>query len=85
MSSTILFPIFAALLGGAPVSSQDGSTHAVQAPVKEKKICRREVETGSIMAKTICRTRKELDERTARGQQDAQRLREHSQMNSTGQ
>ena len=83
--STILFPLFAALLAGAPASGPNEPKQAVQQPAKEKKICQREVHTGSIMPKVVCRTQKQLDEMTARAQQSSQRMQERAQSLATGQ
>jgi hypothetical protein len=53
--------IFAAALAvtGTAVSAQDAAQPAPAQPVKEKKICRAETSTGSIMAKRVCRTKAE--------------------------
>ena len=43
-------------------------------PVKEKKICRAAVQTGSILARRVCRTKKEWDEIAARDATDTQNV-----------
>jgi predicted transglutaminase-like cysteine proteinase len=71
---------FAAPAAAAPVASQSdqaraGSDRQASVPVKEKKICRRDIATGSIMAKSICHTRTEWDAMTAQSKSDLQKVR----------
>jgi hypothetical protein len=59
---TVRFALIACLLasGTAPAFAQDNSTAPATTatpPVKEKKICRSDTDTGSIMPKTICHTK----------------------------
>ncbi|HVJ01790.1 MAG TPA: hypothetical protein VM662_06370 [Sphingomonas sp.] len=58
------------LSAGAQDAADPGAS-APQAP--EKKICRRQVATGSVMARITCRTKAEWDALTARGQNDIER------------
>lgn len=62
----------------APVSAQSSAPTSQQAskPVKEKLICRRDVATGSIMAKSTCHTRAELDQIEARAKSDLGKVRD---------
>jgi len=57
-------------LGGTP----EGKPVEVSAPSKEKKICRRETATGSIMPRSVCRTKAEWNAITAQSQSDRDRL-----------
>ena len=41
-----------------------------------RRICRREVQTGSVMARRVCRTRSEWNRAAARAQTDLDRLRQ---------
>jgi hypothetical protein len=45
---------------------------------EEKKVCRREIPTGSIMPKRFCKTQKEWDELSASGQETVKQVREKS-------
>lgn len=45
---------------------------------KEKKVCRREVPTGSIMAERTCKSQREWDELTASGQDTLRQVRDRS-------
>ena len=72
--------VFAAPAAAAPAASQSDQARAGadgQAPatVKEKKICRRDTATGSIMAKSICHTRTEWDAMTAQSKSDLEKVR----------
>jgi len=60
----------------APAAAQDGGDTGASQPVKEKKICRRELATGSVMAKVTCRTKAEWEAITARSQNDLQRTQD---------
>lgn len=60
--------LFVALV---PVSAAAQDDSAPKAP--EKKICRRVIATGSVMARTTCRTKAEWDALSARGRSDAER------------
>jgi len=56
----------------ATIMAQDTSAAAApEAP--EKKICRREVTTGSVMARVTCRTKAEWDAISARSRSDLER------------
>ena len=43
---------------------------------KEKKICRKDVVTGSVMVKKTCRTKAEWDALAAKGQDEMNRMRD---------
>lgn len=60
----------------APNAATPSTSPAPQQPVKEKKICRSETGTGSIMPKTVCRTKEQWQRLTAENRADAQRLRD---------
>lgn len=64
--------VLATLTCGVPAiaHADDGAKAATPA---DKKICRREVATGSVMAKVTCHTKAEWDALTARGQSDSER------------
>jgi hypothetical protein len=57
----------------APAMAQDGDAPK---PAKEKKVCKREIATGSVMPKVTCRTKAEWDAISARGQSDLDRTRD---------
>jgi hypothetical protein len=75
-----LVAMMAALVASQPVSAADPSpsTAAASSPAatsdkkadkpKEKKICHREVPTGSITPVRVCRTQAEIDTETTQGQ-----------------
>ncbi len=67
----------AALLAVAPAASQAAAPGKATAdkPDAEKKICKREVATGSIMSRRICHTRAEWDQLEAKGKADLDRAR----------
>ena len=62
------------------VTSADAAKlHAAKpAKVKEVKVCQRVVPTGSIMAVKSCRTQKEWDELSAKGQDTVRQVRDRS-------
>ena len=70
------------LASAAPALAQDNSAAPAATPVKEKKICRSDDETGSIMPKRICHTKAEwveIDQANAwDSQQFSSSLRGHS-------
>jgi hypothetical protein len=57
-SAVLAFLASAAVQGEPPAAAAPA---APAAPVKEKKICRSEEVTGSIMPKRVCRTKAEWD------------------------
>ncbi|HWK37081.1 hypothetical protein [Sphingomonas sp.] len=61
--------VLAAVSCSVPAYADDGKSAATA----DKKICRREVATGSVMAKVTCHTKAEWDAITARGQNDLDR------------
>jgi hypothetical protein len=59
----MLILIVSAFLVGAQAGAPAAPTAAPAAkPVKEKKICRSDVTTGSILPKSVCRTRQQWDD-----------------------
>jgi hypothetical protein len=63
--------IGAALVSSVPASADQNATaqpSAQRAPLPQKKICREDVETGSIMPKRTCRTQTDWDALAARSQ-----------------
>ena len=77
--------LFAAMLANTPpaAAAPAGAQPAVAAaPSKdmsaEKKVCRREIPTGSIMPKRFCKTQKEWDDLSASGQDTMKQVKERS-------
>lgn len=66
-----------ALAAAAPASAQDDANapRPAEKPVKEKKICKSETGTGSIMPKRTCRTKAEWDELTEQSKANLDRTR----------
>lgn len=57
-----------------PAYAQDAAPAAAEpAPNKDKKVCRRQVATGSVMPKSVCRTVAEWDRLTEKGKGDLER------------
>ena len=83
----ILILSCAAVALGSPSFAQQApaAKPAVTKPVKEKKICRREVPTGSIMAVSTCRTQKEWNELTASGQEGLRQLNDRGGLGAVSQ
>ena len=71
------------LVPGASIAA-DPAVEAASAPVatpakdKVKKVCRRAIETGSIMPRSTCRTHAEWNAMTARSQDALQAARDHA-------
>ena len=61
------------LAAGAPTA-----TAATAKPEKVKKVCRRAIDTGSIMPRSTCRTPAEWEAMTARSQDALQAARDHA-------
>lgn len=58
----IVLPVVIAMTAAAPAAAFDdaaASQPAAEVPVKEKKVCKTDVGTGSIMPKRTCRTKGE--------------------------
>lgn len=76
----VALPVICALVAVAAPASAFEATDAAQPPaakpVKEKKVCRTETGTGSIMPKRTCRTRAEWDALTQQSQDNLQRSRD---------
>ena len=77
----ILAACFAAVTS-APAAAQEKQDATASKPAKEKKICRRAIATGSIMAKTTCRTKEEWGALSERGQADLDRTRDQERSRS---
>lgn len=67
----------AALLAVAPAVSYAAAPEKASAdkPDTEKKVCKREVATGSIMSRRVCHTKAEWDQLEAQGKADLDRTR----------
>jgi len=68
--------------GAASAQSQSPQAQAQPAPakpVKQKKICKRDVPTGSMLPTSTCRTQQEWDATAAAGQDNLRTLRDRSQ------
>lgn len=76
--------LLAALVANASPDAPSATPADQSAPVattkkvKEKKVCRREVPTGSIMAERTCKSQREWDELTASGQDTLKQVRDRS-------
>lgn len=68
LRSLAIAGLFVALVPASVAAQEDP---APKAP--EKKICRRAVATGSVMARMTCHTKAEWDALSARGRSDAER------------
>jgi predicted transglutaminase-like cysteine proteinase len=73
--AALAFAVPAAAAPAASQSDQASADRQASVPVKEKKICRRDTATGSIMAKSICHTRAEWEAMTAQSKSDLQKVR----------
>ena len=63
-----------AIAGAVPASAQDAdSSQPTEKPVKEKKICKSETGTGSIMPKRTCRTKAEWNALTEQSRDNLER------------
>lgn len=65
----------AAMLAAAPAAATAGEKPDGDKPAAEKKICRKQQSTGSIMARRVCHTKAEWDALAAQGQADIDRTR----------
>jgi hypothetical protein len=76
----------AALISSVPASADQNATAQPQAqqaaPAPQKKICREDIQTGSIMPKRTCKTQAEWDALTARSQSNLDSLREQDRSRS---
>lgn len=73
--------LLVALLPVSASAQQTSDAAAATPKAAEKKICRRQVATGSVMARMTCRTKAEWDALTARGQADLERAQEQARAN----
>lgn len=71
------------VVAASPALANDDPKSAPE-PVKEKKICKDDSRTGSIMPKRICRTKAEWDEISARSQQDLEKVQSMDRARSVG-
>jgi Spy/CpxP family protein refolding chaperone len=67
-----VFALAAAAVALTPAAAQTANGSKPPAD-PDKKICKREVATGSVMAKVTCHTKAEWDALAARGQSDMDR------------
>jgi hypothetical protein len=58
----MLIMIASALLAGTQPSTPPSSAAPPAKPAKEKKVCRTDTSTGSILPKTVCRTQSQWDD-----------------------
>lgn len=72
LRSAVIAGMFVMLVPSTAVAQDAGGTAAAPA-APEKKICRRVVSTGSVMAKVTCHTKAEWDALAAKGQTDLER------------
>jgi hypothetical protein len=74
--------VSAALISSVPASADQNSTSQPQAQsataATQKKICREDIQTGSIMPKRTCKTQAEWDALTARSQSNLDDLRDQN-------
>ncbi|MDB5677056.1 hypothetical protein [Sphingomonas bacterium] len=70
MDNRLVIAALSSALVTCPVLAQDGPAAAPK-PVREKKICRSEISTGSILRATTCHTKAEWAAIDARNQRDA--------------
>jgi hypothetical protein len=70
----VLAAVAAAVLA-APAMAQDSTQGTAPAPA-EKKVCKRIVPTGSVMAVVTCRTRAEWDAIASKSRADIERTRD---------
>jgi hypothetical protein len=68
----------------SPAFAADPQTPEKAKEVKEVKVCRRVVPTGSIMSIKTCRTQKDWDEMTAKGQDAARQVQDRSRSSMSG-
>lgn len=85
MNKFIAIAACAALAGASAVSAQEPSTQtqaeaqsAPAKPAKPKKICKREVPTGSMLPRSSCHTQQEWDAYAAAGEDSLKQLRDRS-------
>ena len=74
LASVALAP--AAAIAADP--ARDAASAPAPAKEKVKKVCRRAIETGSIMPRSTCRTQAEWEAMTARSQDALQAARDHA-------
>lgn len=68
--------LYASALFIAATSAGDDAAASSTTQVQEKKICRREVATGSVMAKMTCRTKAEWSQLAEQARKDLDRTRD---------
>lgn len=73
MVRRVVFAGAVAMLTLNTAAAQDAGSTAAAPAAPEKKICRRVVSTGSVMAKVTCHTKAEWDALAAKGQTDLER------------
>ena len=80
------YAIVASLLVAVPVSPASAKDENTAEPSKSdpnKVLCRREVPTGSVMAKKVCRTRAQWDAIAQASQDDLNRARDMERSRAT--
>ena len=73
MRHLITFALTGAIIS-SPATGTADPTAQIDAP-KEKKICRKDVATGSVMVKKTCRTKAEWDALAAQGRDQMEKMR----------
>jgi hypothetical protein len=81
---SVVLAVAAAAFFIAPAIAADTSADKSAKPAKEKKVCRRDMDTGSIMPKTTCHTAAEWVTIDAQNQQNADQLNSQRHMSGTG-
>lgn len=76
LAAVALLP--AASIAADPTLATAAPTVASAKPEKVKKVCRRAIDTGSIMPRSTCRTPAEWEAMTARSQDALQAARDHA-------
>jgi hypothetical protein len=71
----ILVTVSAAAIPASAQDASDASQPAAEKPAKEKKICKTDTGTGSIMPKRTCRTKVEWDALTEQSRGNLDRSR----------
>ena len=80
----VALPVMFALVAmAAPAAALDNSGSTAEKPVKEKRVCKSETGTGSIMPKRVCRTKAEWNALTEQSQGNLQRSQDVSRSTAT--
>ena len=84
MKSLLLVSILMTSFASTAFAADPQTPEKKAKEVKEVKICRRVVPTGSIMSMKTCRTQKDWDEMTAKGQDAARQVQDRSRSSMSG-